>query len=383
MNKTVEIFLRFFLLGSYSFGGPAAHMGYFYKHFVEKLKWINENTYSQLIGLSQFLPGPGSSQLGFAIGLRRNGLAGGIAAFLGFTLPSFILMTVLALVSTTDSFHSQYSGIIHGLKILAVVVVADACWSMFSKFCTTKFYITLAIGSMATLLLLQGIGTQIGILIAAAIIGYLGPKETNKENSISNLSKPKTKPFIIFLSLLIALPVLGHFSPIVNLTSQFYHSGSYVFGGGHVVLPILQETVGKSLTNEEFLVGYAAAQAVPGPMFTLATYLGAMAIPTHPLFGATLATIAIFLPGFLLVVAFQKSWLNFISNPNIHGVSAAINASVVGILLAALYSPVCTSAIFSGKEMALAALGIYALKCFKIHIFYLVGSYILIGHLAL
>lgn len=376
----LEIFLRFLFLGCCSFGGPAAHLGYFYKTFVERLKWINESGYTHLLGLSQFLPGPGSSQVGFAIGLQRNGLFGGISAFVGFTLPSFIIMFFMAGISTNPHILDKYSGYIHGLKILAFVVVADACWSMYQKFCQDKLTKIIALLSACALLFLSGLFTQIIVLFAAIMIGYL-VREKNIGFSIFKSFKMISKtPLYLFLAILIFVLLLAPFANPVALMRDFYLSGSYVFGGGHVVLPILQDTVGKEISHESFLLGYSVAQAVPGPMFTIGTYLGAITWPGNPFVGAIIGTIFIFLPGFLLILAFHKSWKRVISIPSIASISHCLNASVVGLLLAALYNPVFINAIYSGRDLALAILGLVLLKIFNFHIFYLVAGYAAIGY---
>jgi len=381
MRSNIEIFTRFLVLGCCSFGGPAAHVGYFYKTFVEKLQWINDQNFSQLLGLSQFLPGPGSSQLGFAIGLRRNGLSGGISAFIGFTLPSFLIMLLLASFSSQAEFIQKSSGVIHGLKLLAVIVVADAIWKMFHQFCQDKWNQQVAIFSAFSLLCFSGIFTQIIILLIAATLGFFLKKKTKHATETLSKIQIQKRSIFIFLGLLFLLPTTQFFSPKIAIASEFYWSGSYVFGGGHVVLPILKDTVGSSMSSNEFLLGYSAAQAVPGPMFTMATYLGALCTPDSKWIGAILGTFFIFLPGFLLMYAFQGAWINLISNPLLSSISAKINAAVVGLLIAALYQPVATSAIFTPVDMAFVLVGIFLIQSKKIPIFWLVLFYGLIGFL--
>jgi len=373
MNKIFEVFWHFLALGCISFGGPAAHIGYFHKHFVQKLNWIDESAYARLIALSQFLPGPGSSQLGFAIGLRKAGLAGGLAAFVGFTLPSFILLFIVATVEISQS-SEFFSGIISGLKLLAVVVVADAVYSMFNSFCKNNLSVSLMILTTVILLLLPGIWTQMLVLISAGFIGaFYGNPSVKNTNTAGHIYK---FPLIIFAILLAGLPLLAAYSEEVALFSNFFQAGSLVFGGGHVVLPLLQQLVGDSVTTDQFLLGYAAAQAVPGPMFTLATYLGAEIMPSFPLIGALIATFGVFLPGFLLVLGLHSGWETLASRPRIAGAAWGINAAVVGLLLSALYQPVFISAVHSPLDMAIVIAGFFILRSFKIPI---VGIVILFG----
>lgn len=262
-----SIFKTFFWLGWISFGGPAAHIGYFRHTFVSKLNWLDDKEYTQIVALSQFLPGPGSSQVGFAIGYQRGGLFGAIMAFIGFTLPSIILMLGLALLSSQLNQSPLFQSIVHGLKLLAVVVVADATWGMYKSFCKQRLTVSLCLVTAATLLIVPSIFAQVIVLILAAIIGakYLRSNELNSGNNF----KPAAWPIATFCFLLIALPLLTSDIPLLNLFNDFFQAGSLVFGGGHVVLPLLQNIVGEQIPQDAFLTGYAAAQAVPGPMFTL------------------------------------------------------------------------------------------------------------------
>ncbi|NNJ91227.1 MAG: chromate efflux transporter [Gammaproteobacteria bacterium] len=373
MIKVLEVFWRFLVLGCISFGGPAAHIGYFRKQFVQKLQWIDESAYARLIALSQFLPGPGSSQIGFAIGLRKAGLAGGIAAFIGFTLPSFILLFILATAQISQS-SEVFTGIISGLKLLAVVVVADAVYSMFNSFCKNNLSVTLMILTTVSLLLLPGIWTQMFVLITAGFIGaFYGNPAVKSSNTVGHIYK---LPLLIFAILFAGTPLLAAYSEEVAIFSSFFQAGSLVFGGGHVVLPLLQQLVGDSITTDQFLLGYAAAQAVPGPMFTMATYLGAEIMPSFPLIGALIATVGVFLPGFLLVIGLQSGWESLAGRPRIAGATWGINAAVVGLLLSALYQPVFLSAVQSTLEMALVIAGFYILRSLHVPI---VGLVIMFG----
>lgn len=383
MAHVFEVFYRFLALGCVSFGGPAAHIGYFQTAFVQKLQWIDQKSYGNLVALSQFLPGPGSSQVGFAIGLRKAGLLGGMAAFLGFTLPSFLLLYFLVLIGTELSSHAVFIGVIYGLKLLAVIVVADACLTMFKAFCKNGLSIALAVFSTLALLLLSGLVVQIGVLVVAAIIGIVFRKSllsnsdvTQSDNKLTNI---RLFPLIVFFVLLLGLPWFATNSPSLNIFSDFYYSGSMVFGGGHVVLPLLQQSVGDSLSADQFLTGYAAAQAVPGPMFTLASYLGGVLAPEHRFLGAILATAGIFLPGFLLVFALQDAWQSLSTMPRIFGAAAAINAAVVGILVSALYQPIAVSAIGRPLDMVFVVLGFIALRVFSVPIVLLVIAMAVLG----
>jgi chromate transporter len=374
MARIFEIFYRFLALGCISFGGPAAHIGYFQATFVQKLNWLDQDTFGKLVALSQFLPGPGSSQVGFAIGLRRAGLAGGLAAFLGFTLPSFILLYLLAALAFDTNQSNTLDGLVQGLKLLAVIVVADASLSMFKSFCKDRVSISLMVLSVVCLLALPSLWVQMAVLLLAAIIGAcIAPTSEQRQYNKSN-SKIKAVPLVIFFALFLGLPSVG-----ADFFASFYQAGSLVFGGGHVVLPLLQQTVGDAVTNDQFLTGYAAAQAIPGPMFTFATFLGAEMSPEQPLIGAMLATVAIFLPGFLLIYSLQGAWESFTQSPRIAGAASAINAAVVGLLVSALYDPIFTSAVTLPRDMAIVILGFFALRVVKLPILVLVISLSVIG----
>lgn len=373
----IAIFRQFFLLGCMSFGGPAAHLGYFKRHFVDTLNWLTNTRYAQLISLSQALPGPGSSQVSFAIGVERAGVLGGIAAFIGFTLPSFLIMLLLAI--SAHQFDAVYFAIIAGLKLFAVVIVADATLSMAKSFCTSAALKLLAVLSTLALILFPLLGTQIAILITAAAVGAIWPLlKLNSEPA--QQSKSKSNINWLALGLFTLLLVLS-FIPLTTelaLFAPFYQAGAMVFGGGHVVLPVLQASV-PTLSSDQFLSAYASAQAVPGPMFTIATYLGAQLSTEQPLFGAIVATVLIFMPGFLLILAFQKSWLNLANKPRFASVIAALNASVVGFLAAALYSPIWTSAVHNFWHIALVIAAFAWLRLKKPPIWWLLILFITTG----
>lgn len=380
MKAIWEVFWRFLLLGFTSFGGPAAHLGYFQKTFVEEQKWIEQDAYSRLIALSQFLPGPGSSQVGFALGLRRAGLPGGIAAFVGFTLPSFLILFLLA-VYGNHAESGWMAGIIHGLKLLAVIVVADATLNMQRSFCKEPSSLAIAALTAAALLIAPSLWIQMVVLILAASAGLVLHKGQTQTDNLP--VKTRKLPLILFLGLFLILPLLASQSEWISLFSGFYQAGSLVFGGGHVVLPLLQQTVGDAVTPDKFILGYAAAQAIPGPMFTLATYLGAEMMQNLPLIAALVATLGVFLPGFLLVLGLQGSWESLAHRPKVAGAVWGINAAVVGLLLSALYQPVFISSVTSRLDMALVIIGFFVLRTFKPPILLLVAGFAALGCLSL
>ncbi|NOI66059.1 chromate efflux transporter [Vibrio sp. 99-8-1] len=374
----LAIFKVFFALGCISFGGPAAHIGYFRQAFVEKRKWLDENEYGQLVALSQFLPGPGSSQVGFALGYKKGGVWGGVMAFLGFTLPSVVFMLLLVFLSHSLTDSTLFQSVIHGLKLLAVVVVADATWGMYKNFCQSKLTVFLCLFTATILLVFSGVASQVAVLLFASVVGlkYL---KSQPMSSNEKAFKPNFLPLILFVILLFGLPLVASSTPLVKMVSDFFTAGSLVFGGGHVVLPLLESMVGDQLSQDLFLTGYAAAQAVPGPMFTFATYLGYELWPQSPVLGALMATLAVFLPGFLLLLSVLKNWQSLASNQYVAGALRGVNAAVVGLLLAALYQPVFVSAVVSSVDFALILAGAYLLKQLKLPIVWLVLFFMLSG----
>lgn len=378
MANIFEIFYKFLLLGFVSFGGPMAHLGYFRKTFVEKLKWLDEATYVRLVALSQFLPGPSSSQVGFSIGLKRGGLAGGIAAFIAFTFPSFFILYLLATFDISQNDNTIINGIIAGLKLFAVVIVADAVLGMFKNFCKDKVTIVIFLSATSILLLFHSAYIQIFVLIIAALFGGIFIK--NKPNSqYTETKKIKLFPFILFLILLFLLPFFATFNDMIKTFTAFYEAGSLVFGGGHVVLPLLKQSLGDMVTNESFLVGYSLAQAVPGPMFTIASYLGADILNSSPFFGALISTIAIFLPGFLLILSFWDSFESYTKKGRVLNAIAGVNAAVVGLLTAILINTVFPSGVHSYVDFSIVAIGLYGFRKFKIPVLYMITLFILIG----
>ena len=386
-----EIFKTFFVLGCISFGGPAAHIGYFRDTFVQRLAWLSERQYAEYVALSQFLPGPGSSQVGFAIGYHRLGLKGACSAFLGFTIPSVTIMLLLVISAGELAGNDIFQSVIHGLKLLAVVVVFDAILLMYKNFCKDTPRILLCLITACTLLISPGVLEQILVLIFAAVIGVFFLKE-NKEDTtkkkkhclICNVcTLINYKPLVLFLLLLFVLPLLNFFYPAISASfsvfSDFFQAGSLVFGGGHVVLPLLQNIVEGQVTADQFLTGYAIAQAVPGPMFTLATYIGYFILPSEPIVGALIATIAVFLPGFLLLLSCLKNWQRLSKIPSLAAAMNGVNAAVVGLLMSALYQPVFVSAVFNSIDMAVILIGIYLLKRQRLPIMWLVILFAVIG----
>ncbi|EKT4487272.1 MULTISPECIES: chromate efflux transporter [Shewanella] len=373
-----QIFVRFFSLGLVSFGGPAAHIGYFRKTFVEELGWLDDKDYASLVALSQFLPGPGSSQVGFAIGYRRGALPGAILAFIGFTLPSFLLMFLLAVSSYQYLSSDLFQGVIAGLKLLAVVVVADAAWGMFKQFCRNRTTQVLALLSTVILLLWPGNLTQLLLLFAGAIVGFFWLNRDAPAPAKPGSMQLNWSALLIFLFLLLLTgPLLAH--PLAELFKQFYQTGSMVFGGGHVVLPLLESQLANSIDHDRFLTGYALAQAVPGPMFSLAAYLGAELWPQNALVGALVATLAIFLPGFLLLLAVIRGWQGIAERPKMAAMVMGINATVVGLLVSALYQPVFTSAVTRPIDIAMVLTGFMLLKLWRLPLVFLVFGFAAMG----
>lgn len=364
-----QVFIQFLWLGCISFGGPAAHIGYFQRTFVQRLGWLTQAEFARLLALCQLLPGPASSQLGFAIGRHRAGLGGALSAFVGFTLPSFLLLLAAAIGIGQLGSNLWLDAALHGLKLLALIVVADAVLTMSRQFCATGVTQGIMVVTAAALWWQPGLLTQLLMLAGAALICARSQRGAGSVPASAELpsaasSQPHWPTLLLFGILFIGLPLLG--SPLGQLVADFYRAGSLVFGGGHVVLPLLQESVGHTLNEQPFLTGYSLAQLVPGPMFTLATYLGAQLQPEMPLLGALSATLALFAPGFLLLWAVGPCWQQWLARPRLAGAVTGINAAVVGLLLAALYQPVWQSAVLAPTDLALAAIGFYLLRVLKL-----------------
>ncbi|MBI1736583.1 MAG: chromate efflux transporter [Candidatus Rokubacteria bacterium] len=373
MPRVLEVFAVALRLGLTSFGGPVAHLGYFRDEYVARRKWLDEATYADLVALCQFLPGPASSQVGMAIGLRRAGLPGAIAAWLGFTLPSAIALVAFAY--GLRAVGPRDAGWLHGLKIVAVAVVAQAVWGMARSLAPDRPRATLAALAAIAMLVAPGTGAQIGAIVVAGAIGWwwLPPagKAAERHEPVRLGRRAAAVALVLFFVLLALLPILAYTtgSPAIALVDRFYRVGSLVFGGGHVVLPLLRaEVVGSDgVSDAAFVAGYGAAQAVPGPLFTFAAYLGAM-MRTGPsgLAGATLALVAVFLPSLLLVVGALPFWDRVRAHAGMRSALAGVNAAVVGLLLAALYEPVWTSAIDGPADLALALAAFVALAVWSV-----------------
>ncbi|AIE60138.1 chromate efflux transporter [Bacillus methanolicus] len=365
----LEILLVSTRLGLTSFGGPIAHLGYFHEEYIRRRKWMDEKTYADLVALCQFLPGPASSQVGIGIGVIRGGLLGGVLAFLGFTLPSVIALILFALF--IKSFDIGNAGWIHGLKIVAAAVVAHAIMGMTQKLTPDLARKTIALFAVVAALIWQSTFTQVGIILLSGIFGLLFLK-TEKEKVYSQLNVPISKGFaaaclILFMALLFILPLISKLAPFhwFAMFDSFYRSGSLVFGGGHVVLPLLEREFVPAgfLSEEAFLAGYGAAQAVPGPLFTFAAYIGAAAYGWK---GGLVATIAIFLPAFLLIVGTLPYWDQLRRNPKMKRALMGVNAAVVGILIAAFYDPIWTSSILAPIDFSFAAILFSMLAFWKV-----------------
>jgi chromate transporter len=368
-----EVFLAFLKLGLTSFGGPIAHLGYFREAFVVRRRWLDEHAYADLVGLCQFLPGPASSQVGFSIGLMRAGFPGALAAWLGFTLPSAILLVLLARgVGALGS--AAGAGLLHGLKLVAVAIIAQAIWGMARTLCPDRARASIA--TLAALIVLHGSSSvgQIGAIVLGALLGLWLCRSASNSVSDGGLSVPISPRIALaaaamFFLLLLGLPVLRSLgaSHDIELFEAFYRSGALVFGGGHVVLPLLREAFVAPgwVTDDAFLAGYGAAQAVPGPLFSFAAYLGAIANPSAFLAAAALGLVAIFLPGMLVLVGTLPFWESLRRRASARALMAGVNAAVVGILAAALYNPVWTSAVKSPADFGLALLGFVLLTVWR------------------
>lgn len=371
--KSLEVLLVFLRLGLTSFGGPIAHLGYFRDEFVTKRKWISEHAYADLVALCQFLPGPASSQVGMGIGLSRGGVWGAILAWIGFTIPSAIVLIVFGL-GMAHFEVGEHQHWLHALKVVAVAVVAQAVLGMGKKLCPDKERITIAVIASVIVLFIHSAIVQILVLVVAGIIGAYFLR-TNTELPHEPLHKGRRRVGAVFLTLFVAilvtLPILRSMYPdqTLKVFDSFYRSGALVFGGGHVVLPLLQAEVVPTgwVSNDLFMAGYGMANAVPGPLFTFSAYLGAVSSKEpNAWIGAFISLIAVFLPSFLLIIGALPFWEKLRSLPRIRQSILGINAAVVGILLAALYHPVWTSAIFSAKDFALAAVGFLFLEFWKV-----------------
>ncbi|MFD1971676.1 chromate efflux transporter [Trinickia caryophylli] len=387
-----EVFAAFLKLGLTSFGGPVAHLGYFRREFVERRRWLDDAAYSDLVGLCQFLPGPASSQVGFSIGLARAGWAGGIAAWCGFTLPSVLLLIAFA-IAAPDMRGGFGQGLAHGLKLTAVAIVAQAVWDMGRRLCPDARRTAIALAAAALVSTVSSGFAQLAAIVLGAVAGLaLGRVELARGADAAARTACAAAPhshmasvisrrasllaFATFCLLLAGMPLVAgalraaapEAAAMSRVFDAFFRSGALVFGGGHVVLPLLQHqpAIAGAVGPDVFLSGYGAAQAVPGPLFSFAAFLGWVMVPA-PLqwAAAALATIVIFLPGLLLVVAALPHWQSLRARPAMAAVFAGVNAAVVGVLGAALYSPVWTSAVLRPVDFAIAAIGFFLLVRWK------------------
>jgi chromate transporter len=358
-REVLAVFLR---LGLTSFGGPVAHLGYFHEEFVARRRWLDDRSYADLVALCQFLPGPASSQVGIAVGLLRAGYAGALAAWTGFTLPSALAMVLFAygLGALGDV---AASGWLHGLKVVAVAVVAQAVLGMARSLAPDRTRATLAVVATIITLAIPSAWGQIGAILLGGVIGiWLLRSDAEPDHVVLPLRVRRSTGAVmlaLFFALLVGLPLLAATIPLQALKEfeAFYRAGSLVFGGGHVVLPLLQASVVPPgwVTNDAFLAGYGAAQAVPGPLFTFAAYLGAVMRPEpNGWLGAVICLVAVFLPSFLLVIGALPFWEELRRRVIAQGALRGVNAAVVGLLLAALYRPVWTSGITDAADFALA-----------------------------
>ncbi len=370
----LEVLGTFARLGLTSFGGPVAHLGYFRQEIVVGRKWLDEQNYADLLALCQFLPGPSSSQMGIALGITRAGLWGGLAAWLGFTLPSAIALIIFAYVANSIGSITQ-AGWLHGLLIVAVAVVAQAVWGMATTLCPDRPRATIALLAAIAILIWPVAVAQILILAVGGLVGWRLLRSGGASKvSVLPLAVPRRLAiacWILFFTLLLGLPLLRlvvH-SQTLALFDTFFRVGSLVFGGGHVVLPLLQSEVVPAgwVSNDQFIAGYAAAQAVPGPLFTFSAYLGAISKPApNGWLGGLIALVAIFLPSFLFVIGILPFWNRLRAIEAFQAALRGINAAVVGILLAALYQPIWTTAIHVPIDFALGLLAFGLLVFWKV-----------------
>ncbi|MEO3944370.1 chromate transporter [Gorillibacterium sp. CAU 1737] len=358
-KRLLELFLVSAKLGLTSFGGPIAHLGYFHEEYIRRRKWMDERHYADLVALCQFLPGPASSQVGIGIGIIRAGMLGGVVAWLGFTLPSVIALILFALLM--QGFDLGGASWIHGLKLVAVAIVVQSILSMGQKLASDRTRATIAVLSAALSLLWHSVFSQVLVLALAGLVGVLLYRSKSASPTV-----PLTIPIhrrwgalclAIFGGLLLLLPLLRQGAEAGSLAwfDSFYRSGSLVFGGGHVVLPLLEREVVPPgwVSQMDFLAGYGAAQAVPGPLFTFAAYLGAL---MGGIKGALLVTAGIFLPAYLLIVGAMPFWNALRQNAKVQGAFIGMNAAVVGLLLAAIYDPLWTTAVVEPADFALVSI---------------------------
>ncbi|MGY3727551.1 MULTISPECIES: chromate efflux transporter [Cobetia] len=385
-----DVLLTFLTLGLTSFGGPIAHLGYFHAELVRRRGWLSDAAYAELLALCQFLPGPASSQVGFALGMvRGGGVMGGVLAWVGFTLPSALALLALALVAASLE-GPLASGVIHALKLVAVAVVAQAIWGMARTLCPDRRRAGLALLAMLGLALAQSAWTQVGVIALGALLGSLLCRDDSaalvrQQAGAAGLSLPVSTRLaraclITFFALLIALPLLASGS----LVEIFYRAGALVFGGGHVVLPLLEASTVETgrIAADTFLTGYGAAQAVPGPLFTFAAWLGAGMAQVggdSAVLGAIIALLSLFLPGILLLIGVAPLWGRLRARPAARAALAGANAAVVGVLGMALYDPLWTTSVLSHLDVVIALAAFIALTRFALAPWKLVLAMVILG----
>lgn len=372
-GSALEVLLIFLRLGVTCFGGPIAHIGYFRDEFVVRRRWLNERAYADLVGLCQFLPGPASSQVGFSIGLMRAGYAGGLAAWAGFTLPSALILVLFAYGANALAGPTG-AGLLHGLKLVAVAIVAQAVWGMARTLCPDRTRASIAVTAALIVLFAISPLAQIAAIVLGGLAGLWLCRSVQTSDG-EHITVPVSHragivALALFLALLFGLPVLAcHGAPEgVSLFDAFYRSGALVFGGGHVVLPLLHEAFVTSgwVSDDTFLAGYGAAQAVPGPLFTFAAYLGAVVGQSpHSVAGAAFGLFGIFLPGILVLIGALPFWDTFRSQRVVQATMRGVNAAVVGLLGAALYTPVWTSAVRSAADFGIVLVGFVLLTVWR------------------
>lgn len=368
----VDVFLAFLSLGVRSFGGPIAHLGYFRDEFVGRRRWLDDEAYADLVALCQFLPGPASSQVGIALGYGRAGYAGAVAAFVAFTLPSALMMLAFAYGASLASSHVG-EAVVHGLKLAAVAVVAQAVLAMAKNLAPDLPRRSIAVAAAVTALLMSDALVQVAIILAGAALGLRFLSASTVVPEAAPLAHPPRRHGFVLLGvfavLLIGLPLAaqGSGSPFTQVLSVFYRAGSLVFGGGHVVLPMLESgLVPWAIPDDLFLAGYGAAQAVPGPLFSFAAFIGAaMNVSPNGLIGGFAALIAIFLPAFLLILGALPFWAGVRGLPQARRAMAGVNAAVVGVLAAALYDPVFTAGVTDRMDMAIVIACLWLLEVAK------------------
>jgi chromate transporter len=372
-GSPLEVLLVFLKLGVTCFGGPIAHIGYFREEFVVRRRWIEEQVYADLVGLCQFLPGPASSQVGFSIGLMRAGYRGGLAAWTGFTLPSALALVLFA-YGAGELGGPVGIGLLHGLKLVAVAIVAQAVWGMAQMLCPDRKRASIALAAALIILFNASSVSQIAAILLGGIAGLwlcrAGPPTTTGHVTVPVSRTVGLAALATFFLLLAGLPVLRSLvnSQGIALFEAFYRSGALVFGGGHVVLPLLREAFVTPgwVSDDAFLAGYGAAQAVPGPLFTFAAYVGAVVRPSpHGLTGAALGLIGIFLPGVLILMGTLPFWETFRKRAGAQAVMRGVNAAVVGLLGAALYNPVWTSSVKTPGDFGIALVGFVLLTVWR------------------